>query len=189
MQIDGQPVMRFEMLIERHHDEIYRYLWQLLNSSRSGDEAIEVQDITQEVFLRAYQAFGRLQPESNTRAWLYKIATNCAYTLLKRSQRRSSHVLLENDEDGLLVDKSPSPSQHLAMRETLESLHEAVTGLPVKQRAAVVMRYLHELSYGEIAEALHCSEESARANVYQATRSLRREFGRQGVEVEEMMYE
>jgi RNA polymerase sigma factor (sigma-70 family) len=49
-----------------------------------------------------------------------------------------------------------------------------VNELPVKQKACVVLRYLQELAYPEIAEALGCSEESARANVYQAIRRLRR---------------
>jgi RNA polymerase sigma-70 factor (ECF subfamily) len=183
-----QAGMRFETLIERYHDEIYRYLWQLLASSRTADDAIEAQDLTQEVFLRAYQALGRVRPGSNYRAWLYKIATNCAYTLLKRSQRHITDALPE--EDDFLVDPAGlPPAQQVALQETQATLQAAITLLPVKQQAAVIMRYLHELSYEDIAEALNCSLDSARANVYQATRRLRRELEQQAVVIQEVFYE
>ena len=57
------PTVRFEALIERHHDEIYRYLWRLLNSAGRSDSEKDAQDLAQEVFLRAYQAQHPLSDE------------------------------------------------------------------------------------------------------------------------------
>jgi RNA polymerase sigma-70 factor (ECF subfamily) len=169
--------VRFEALIERHHDEIYRYLWRLLSGANRSDSALEAQDLTQEVFLRAYRAFGRLRRDSNHRAWLYKIATNCAYTALKRGRRRA-------DDDAPLwdeVDRAPagadqSPERVLIMNEALEQVRRAIVALPPKQQAAVVLRHVQGLDYAEVAQALECSEDSARANVYQGLRRLRLEF-------------
>lgn len=160
---------RFETLIERYHDEIYSYLWRLLDGAGKADGAFDAQDLTQEVYLRAYRAFERLRPDSNYRAWLYKIATNCAYTALKRGKR--SDPLPDN-----LADTGPSPHQQAARNETLGIVQQAIDRLPPKQQAAVVMRYVQELDYAEVAQALDCSEDSARANVYQAVRRLRREL-------------
>ncbi len=154
--------VRFETLIENHHDEIYRYLWRLLPT------AADAEDITQEVFMKAYQHFKRLRPNSNHRAWLYKIATNSAYTFLKRQR---IHAPLKE-----YPDNNQSPHQQLVHKETMASVHEAIAELPMKQQAALVLRYLHELSYTDIAEALDCSEDSARANVYQAMRRLRHDL-------------
>jgi len=57
---------RFEDLIERHHDEIFAYLWRLLGKERQSDVALEVEDITQEVFMRAYESYLSLRPTAIT---------------------------------------------------------------------------------------------------------------------------
>ena len=171
------PVVRFEALIERHHDEIYRYLWRLSNSAGRIDAAVEAQDLSQEVFLRAYRAFGRLRRDSNHRAWLYKIATNCAYSALKRAQRRALHSEpLDDEVHHLSTSASDSPDYQVELGEAMVSIRQAVAALPPKQAAAVVMRHVQGLSYPEIAQALDCSQDSARANVYQGLRRLRREL-------------
>lgn len=159
------PHLRFETLIERHHDEIFRYLWRMLY-----DSPHDPQDITQETFMRAYQTYHRLRPDSNYRAWLYKIATNCAYSVLRRSPRED-HL-----DDFDLHDESQSPVQEVILQETLALAEKAINRLPLKQRSAVIMRHLEGCEYAEIAQALNCSEESARANVSQAVRRLRREL-------------
>jgi RNA polymerase sigma-70 factor (ECF subfamily) len=171
--------VRFESLIEQYHDEIFSYLWRMTDHGGQVDHLVDPQDLTQEVFLRAYGSFGRLRPDSNYRAWLYKIATNCAYTALKRGRRTGQNLPIPED-DGILpapVDTAPSPYEKVVQRETLSSLKLALAGLPVKQQAAVVMRHVQGLDYAEISQALNCSEDSARANVYQALRRLRHELG------------
>jgi RNA polymerase sigma-70 factor (ECF subfamily) len=157
--------VRFETLIERYHDELYHYLWQMLRGT-----SLDAQDYTQEAFMRAYQAYGRLRPDSNYRAWLYKIATNCAYSSLRKTNRE---VALD---DSLVADSSPSPDEVAMQNELLEATQEIIKILPLKQRSAVVMRHIHGFGYDEIAQALECSEESARAHVSLAVRRLRREL-------------
>ena len=170
--------VRFETLIEHHHDEIYRYLWRLLNSAGWSDSAAEAQDLAQEVFLRAFQAFARLRRDSNHRAWLFKIATNCAYTTVKRGQRLARYSGPLNDEiDRIPAGTSQSPDHQIIANEALESVRRFIAALPPKQGAAVVLRHVQGLSYPEIAQALDCSEDSARANVYQGLRRLRQELG------------
>ncbi|MBI3944087.1 MAG: RNA polymerase sigma factor [Chloroflexi bacterium] len=179
--------MRFESLFERYHDEIYRYLWRLMGGLNGTDSAVDAEDLVQEVFIRAYQAFTRLELDSNYRAWLYKIATNCAYTALQRGQRRQQHEWLPPlekpaSQDGgytSRIQMAESPQDYAMLNEAVVAVKQAIVHLPAKQQAALVMRYLQELEYNEIAEALDCSEESARANVYQGTKRLRQELGSQ----------
>ncbi len=172
-----QALPRFETLIEHHHDEIYAYLWRMLGSDGAPGAALDAQDLTQEVFMRAYMAFDRLRPDSKFRAWLYKIATHCAYTALRDKQRTISRQATRPDETSEgSEDPSHIPLQDTIHAETLAALREAVAGLPPAQKGAVVMRYLQALSYTEIAKSLGCSEESARANVSHALRRLRREL-------------
>jgi RNA polymerase sigma-70 factor (ECF subfamily) len=172
-----EPAVRFETLIERHHDEIHAYLWRLLRNAGGATADVEAADLTQDVFLRAYRAFGRLRAGSNYRAWLYKIATNCAYTALRQGRRRATHsVPLDDGARFAVAAASPPPDQQLAAEEALQRVERAIAALPPKQRMAVVLRYVEELDYGAIAQALECSQDSVRANVYQALRRLRQEL-------------
>jgi RNA polymerase sigma-70 factor (ECF subfamily) len=169
---------RFEALIENHHDEIYRYLWRMLNNAGRSDSRVEAQDLTQEVFMRAFRGFKQLRRDSCHRAWLYKIATNCAYTALKQGQRQAHHSVPFADEIlEIPAAAHLSPDQQVVIGETLEAIQQSISVLPPKQKAAVVLRHVQSLSYPEIAQALGCSEDSARANVYQGLRRLRRELG------------
>ncbi len=154
----------FETLVAAHSGELFGYLWRLL-----ADEA-EAQDCLQDTFLRAFRAYGRVQNE-NLRAWLYKIATNSARTKLKRAGRARSTELTEKITSG-----EKRVEAQVVERISLAEVREAVATLPARQRAALMMRKYQELEYDEIAAALDCSEEAARANVYQALKKLRQIF-------------
>lgn len=162
--------LRFEDLIERHHDEIFAYIWRLMGKYGRRDGGKDVEDLTQDVFLRAYESFPGLRPNSNHRAWLYKIATHCAYTQFRRMKhRREKLSSLKHSET-----ESEKTSEDSISRKYMEQkVRNLVNGLPAKQKACVTLRYLQDLDYPQIAQILNCSQESARANVYQAVRHLR----------------
>jgi RNA polymerase sigma-70 factor (ECF subfamily) len=155
----------FDILVEKHSGELCGYLWRL-----TGDEA-DARDALQDTFLRAYRAYERVQDFSNLRAWLYKIATNTARTQNARNHRRQAEPLLEP-----IASSEKAVDAQVAERTQLAEVKQAVMVLPVRQRAALMMRKYQELEYAEIAAALDCSEDSARANVYQALKKLRQQF-------------
>ncbi len=158
---------QFETLVEAHSGELFGYLWRLI-----GDEA-DARDCLQDVFLRAYRAYGRLQNFSQLRAWLYKIATNTARTQLSRNGRRAART---TQLDEPIASREKAVEAQVAESAQLAAVRQAVMALPARQRAALMMRKYQELEYAEIAAALDCSEEAARANVYQALRKLRQIF-------------
>lgn len=162
--------LRFEELIERHHDEIFAYVWRLLASDRSSDRKTAAEDLVQEVYLRAYRSFSRLRADTNHRAWLYKIATNCAYSRLRQMQHGRGKAAALASAVAALGSASDISASHGQIDRRLRFL---VSQLPAKQNACVTLRYLQDLDYPEIAQILGCSQESARANVYQAIRRLR----------------
>jgi len=157
----------FDSVISLYSAEIFAYLWRYLN----GRE--DVEDCFQEVFLRAFKAYERLDEGAYIRAWLYKIATNEVISYhRKRNRKLNYQVMLDQD----LVSSVSSPIQYLEMKERFEVLMGAINALPHCQRSAFLLRKYHELSYADIARILDCSEEAARANVYQALRKLRIRF-------------
>jgi RNA polymerase sigma-70 factor (ECF subfamily) len=157
----------FETLIEAHSGELFGYLWRLL-----GDEA-DAHDCLQDIFLRAYRAYDRLQDFTQLRAWLYKIATNTARTQLSRAGRKSARTIQLIEP---IASREKAVDAQVAESAQLAAVRQAVMTLPARQRAALMMRKYQELEYAEIAAALDCSEEAARANVYQALRKMRQIF-------------
>ena len=150
----------FEQLAEARRAEILGYLMRLLGDPHDAEDAC------QEALLRAYRAFAHLPAEANTRAWLYKIATNTAFNVLKRRKRERERSV-DMDLDRLASEAG------VDQRDDLRAVAHAVEALPPKQRAALMQRQFQGLSYAEIAGALGCSETSARANVHQALKKLR----------------
>ncbi|MFP3853435.1 MAG: RNA polymerase sigma factor [Anaerolineales bacterium] len=161
--------MRFEEVIASYHDEIYRYLFRRCLSGDSPDPEAEAEDLTQDTFEQAFQAYDRLRPNSNVRAWLYKIARNRANDHYNKQQG----PLGSTGPEILTTSGQRNPEAQHAKEQQRNWLLLQVRDLPEKQREALTMRYLQELSYADIAEVLSCSQDSARANVHQALSKLR----------------
>jgi RNA polymerase sigma factor (sigma-70 family) len=144
----------FQRLLEAHRVDVYRFLVAAVGPQ-------EADDCFQETFLSALRAYPRLRDASNLRGWLFTIATNKAMDLWRSSKRRPTPV------DTLPERPAPEPG------DGDPELWRAVGGLPPMQRAAVIHRYVLDLTYAEVAAALGCSEDAARANTYEGRRKLR----------------
>jgi RNA polymerase sigma-70 factor (ECF subfamily) len=150
----------FDCLVGDHHPAVYRFLYRLCCGHRQDAE-----DLCQETFLRAYRAFGRLEAEANHRAWLCRIA----YNAFLNGQRRARPTELPEDLPAASDDGRDR-------RELVASIATFVHTLPPKQRAAMILRHVEGREYDEVARVLGCSEDSARANVFQAVRKVRARF-------------
>ena len=165
--------MRFETLIARFHDEIYRYLWRLLGPD-------DAQDATQDVFMRAYQSYGRLRPDSNHRAWLYKIATNVCLNEIRKPQFRVQHQSLHgspldggNDEDRKSeFGTTATPEKIFERRDLSRIIKQALSQIPEKQRIAFILNKYQELSYSEVADVMDSSERAVKSLIHRAKEAL-----------------
>jgi RNA polymerase sigma factor (sigma-70 family) len=151
-----RSVPPFQDFLEKNREVVYRFLLASVGSA-------EADDCFQDTFLSALRAYPRLRDGSNLRGWVLTIATRKAIDAHRARARRPSPTADIGTED-------PAP----ASPELDGSLWEAVRGLPARQRAALAHRFVLDLSYREIADAIGGSEEAARANVYQGLRTLRR---------------
>lgn len=168
---EGAPgVEQLRAWTECYGEELRAHLGRMLAS------AADAEDVLQEVWITASTRPPELGPESNARAWLYRVATNAALSRLAVERRR--RAALQSRGDRLRPDALPAPDAALqgADEGTRRRVREAVARLPSKQRRAVWMRWAKERDYESIARALGCSPESARANVYQAMKRLRTEL-------------
>ena len=155
---------QFDILVDAHAAEIYRYLWRMLQNEQDAEDCL------QEAFLKAYLAYDRLDGSANYRAWLYRIAGNTARTRLRGRLRTG--ILLSED----LADSGLPVEQLAQNQQQLEAVKDAIEALPHRQREALILRKYQELSYEEISTILDTSVEGARANVYQGLKKLRAQF-------------
>jgi RNA polymerase sigma-70 factor (ECF subfamily) len=155
----------FGEVVTAYHAEIHRYLARVTGRRSDAD------DLSQETFLRAFRAHRGLPPGANVRAWLFTIATNLSRNHFRtESRRRRAHATAMGEPAHAGAAR---PDGEAAVNEASARLEEIVARLPGKQRLAFILRKIHELDYDEIAASLECSEESARAHVFQAVKKLR----------------
>jgi RNA polymerase sigma-70 factor (ECF subfamily) len=152
----------FDEAMDRHQREIMRFI---LRATGDREDAL---DVFQETWLRAYRAYQQVDSAEGLRPWLFRIASNLCLNR-KRDRARRARVMVDTEvREG---EGGAVPAAH----ENVLHLKTALTRLPNKQRQALVMRKLAGLEYGEIAAALGCSEEAARAGVYLAMKKLKAE--------------
>jgi RNA polymerase sigma factor (sigma-70 family) len=145
------PIPPFERFYEEQRSEVLRLLRRRLGAERA-------EDAYQETFLRALQAYRRLEHGEHLRAWILTIARNVAIDTLRRAKPEAELVEPSGDDE----------------RPAYEELAPLTDGLPPKERAAVVLRYGYDLSYEQIAVALGSSEDAARQATSTGVRRLRR---------------
>jgi RNA polymerase sigma-70 factor (ECF subfamily) len=151
-----------EELFALHHAEIYAYVFRLV---RDADVAA---DFAQDTFIKAYKARDSLEDRTKARAWLYQIAHRVVLDEMRR--RRIVHFLpLTSESHGA----APS-AEHLAMEMRLSGpLARALARIPERQRAALLLAEVHDLTGLELAETLGISHVAARALLTRARESLR----------------
>jgi RNA polymerase sigma-70 factor (ECF subfamily) len=152
-----------EALFGKHHGEIYAYLVRMLRDPELAA------DLTQDAFIKAYRAYDSLQKNENARAWLYQIAHRVALDELRR--RKIVRMIPWTGES-----RGAAPSaERLAMDLRLSGpLERALARIPERQRAALLLAELHDLTGLELAAAMGVSHVAARAILTRARESLRR---------------
>jgi RNA polymerase sigma-70 factor, ECF subfamily len=151
-----------ERLYAAHHAEIYAYLARMLR-----DDELAA-DLTQDTFIKAYRAFDTLEDHNRARAWLYQIAGRTALDELRR-RKIVRFVPWTGESRGTA---SSAEDQVLRLRLSGE-LERALLRIPPRQRQALLLSELHDLSGLELAEALGVSHVAARALLTRGRESLR----------------
>jgi RNA polymerase sigma-70 factor (ECF subfamily) len=151
-----------EDLFGKHHNEIYAYLIRMIRDPELAA------DLTQDAFVKAYRAYNNLEKPENARAWLYQIAHRVALDHIRR-QKIVRFLPWTGESRGAV----PS-AEHLAMEGRLSGdLQRALARIPERQRAALLLAEIHDLTGLELAAALGVSHVAARALLTRARESLR----------------
>jgi RNA polymerase sigma-70 factor (ECF subfamily) len=152
-----------EGLFARHHGEIYAYLARMLRDPELAA------DLTQDAFIRAYRAYADLDDLAKARAWLYQIAHRVALDEIRRRK-----IIRFVPWSGESRGASPSAERLVLDARLSGDLERALRRIPERQRSALLLAEIHEMTGLELAAALGTSHIAARALLTRARESLRR---------------
>ncbi len=157
----------FAVLVERYKDAVQNLAYRMLSN------VTEAEDVTQEVFVRAYTQLATYKPAHKFSTWLLSIASHLAIDQLRR--RRFLALPLE-DVPFLewITDLGTGPEQSALEGEQQDEIQAYLQRLPSKYRAVIVLRYWYDLSYEEIAMALNLTPALIKARLHRARELLAR---------------
>ncbi len=166
---DGNPEAQRE-LYEYYKGKVYSLAIYL-----TGDAEM-ARDLTQEIFVKVFRDLRAFRFESSFNSWLYRLATNaCLNTLRDRRSRREVGIEEVTDTPAE-IDPGISLEQQQVSRSIQRAVRDAILSLKPPLRAVVVLRYIENLSYSEIAEALSCSAGTVASRLSRAHRLLERKL-------------
>ncbi len=168
----------FDELVRRNTPRVHALIYRFL-----GDPGM-VEDLTQEVFLRVFRTAERYQPTAKFSTWLYRIAANLSFNVL-RSRKKGTPVSLEHlagpDQEHPRQTPDPSaaaPGEDMDHEELSRQVARAIASLPDNQRIAIVLNKYENKSYQEISEVMDCSTMAVKSLLSRARGNLRDELRR-----------
>jgi RNA polymerase sigma-70 factor, ECF subfamily len=160
---------RFDRLWQEHRPRIWRLVARLAGSTDLAD------DLTQEVSLRAFQAFGDFRAEAGAFTWLYRIAVNVVNRHRERRQRET--VPLDSPEIiQLPADKAASPESIALESDRRAAVWSALERLPDELRTTLILQVYEGLKYREVASVLNIPVGTVKSRLHHAIQRLREEF-------------
>ncbi|PQV62778.1 RNA polymerase sigma-70 factor, ECF subfamily [Abditibacterium utsteinense] len=169
----------FEQVVERYHGKVFQLVYRY-----TGDYE-EACDLTQDTFVRAFNAWNEFRGDSQVYTWLYRIALNLCHNQQKRIVRRnrmerwSLDTSPDDDFEGgrgpiEVADERPLPLARIEGDEMRLRLREALAQLPENYRMVIVLRDIEGLTYDEIARVTDSTLEAIKSRLFRARQTLRR---------------
>lgn len=157
----------FEALYRRHAAHVHGVLWRL-----SGGKRARAEDLTQETFIRAWQALRDFRFQSRFSTWLHRLAVNTALMEIRALRARPD---AEADDDALELQSVPDSAGKRAVTQL--DLERAVASLPERARAVLVLHDIEGWKHEEIADELGMAVGSSKAQLHRARGLLRQRLG------------
>lgn len=179
-EIDQQLVERaqhgdkhaFELLVAKYQRKLGRLL------SRFIRDAAEIEDVTQEAFIKAYRALPSFRGDSAFYTWLYRIGINTAKNYLVAMGRRAPTTTefdvadAETFENGEQLKDVNTPENELMSKQIAKTVNQTLQELPDELRTAITLREIEGLSYEDIATIMNCPIGTVRSRIFRAREAI-----------------
>jgi RNA polymerase sigma-70 factor (ECF subfamily) len=164
----------FEKIVAENESRIFNTVYSFTGNY---EDAL---DLTQETFIHAYRNIGRFRHESSIYTWLYRIAINLCKRAYSKKRRRGSILTGSLDDPETLQQIARQASEEKSAIEIMELgeeqlvIRREIAALPDKHKAVIILKYLQELSYEEIAEVLGCGIGTVKSRLSRAKEKLKK---------------
>jgi len=162
----------FELLVEKYQRKLARLL------SRFIRDPAEVEDVTQEAFIKAYRALPAFRGDSAFYTWLYRIGINTAKNYLMAMGRRAPTSTegeaeeAEGFEEGEQLRDINTPESVLLSQEIATTVNATIEQLPEELRTAIQLREIEGMSYEDIARVMECPIGTVRSRIFRAREAI-----------------
>lgn len=166
-QAQKGDIKAFELLVQRYQQKVGGVISKLIKDYH------EIQDITQDVFIKVYKALPKFRGDSAFYTWIYRIAINTAKNHLVAKGRRIQNSDIEPSEvesfaGGYEKQNFDTPEAEYERQEIEKALHQSIDALPCDLKQAIILREVDGLSYEEIAEKMDCPIGTVRSRIFRA---------------------
>jgi RNA polymerase sigma-70 factor, ECF subfamily len=163
----------FRLLVEQHSRAVFRLAFRM-----TGNEQ-DAEDVVQETFLRAYRQLDKYEARSSFSTWLYRIASNYSFDLIrmrKRHEDKRERGSQADERDVLqtIPVNAPGPDRIAQSNQVQARVNEALNELSDQERTAFVLRHFEGLSIDEIGETLGTGTNATKHSIFRAVQKLRR---------------
>lgn len=174
----GGDLDSFNQLVVRWERPIYALAYRVIGREE------DARDVAQETFLRAFRALKGFKGQAKFSSWLYRITLNLCRDWMRRQKRTPVSQAPEGvDLIELAGEDTPSESieELVARRQLGRAVSKAMARLPEEQRAAIILKEYHGLTFQEIAELLDCPLSTVKTRLYQGLSVVRKQLQQAGV--------
>lgn len=161
----------FDLLVQKYQHRIAHLVGRYIR------DPLEVEDVAQEAFIKAYRGLANFRGESAFYTWLYRIAINTAKNYLVSAGRRvPDHGVdaaeAEQYESGVLLQETATPERELLTDEVERTVYRTIESLPDELKEAITLREMEGLSYEEIAAVMECPIGTVRSRIFRAREAI-----------------
>ena len=163
----------YKRLMHKYHDAIFNFIFKMVHDRQ------QVEDLTQEAFIKAFSSLQNFNDEYAFSTWLYKIATNNSIDFIRKRKLQVYSIdkpieSKESDYAFELPDDSYEADRDLISSQRTKLLNEAIAKLPEKYKKVIRLRHVEEKSYEEIAKSLRLPIGTVKAHIFRAREVLYR---------------
>jgi RNA polymerase sigma-70 factor (ECF subfamily) len=170
-RVQGGDKSAFDLLVKKYQNKIAKLIARFIH------DAAEVEDVTQEAFIKAYRGLANFRGESAFYTWMYWIAINTAKNHLVSTGRKTPDISIDAQEaeqyEGVSYLKEYATPESLTLAdEVKQTVFESIEKLPMELKTAITLRELEGLSYEEIAQVMDCPIGTVRSRIFRAREAI-----------------
>jgi RNA polymerase sigma-70 factor, ECF subfamily len=159
----------FDELYDKYHHDVFQFLFYMVKNRELAE------DLVQEVYIRVLKAYDRFEGKSSEKTWLFSIAKNVAIDHFRKQKGWKQRLLESFDMSARQVrDDQPLPEDLALQSEEIQMMYRCLDQCTVDQRMVIIMRYIHELTITETAEALSWTESKVKTTQHRALKTLKK---------------